>query len=184
MTVRGQGLFHDGVGVRVRAQEIDDGELSQLGRSLVAQAKIVHSGRCIIGTSDSGLGGHELIEAGSAQETSMQLHLDLGVVVLGRSTGWGGGARDEKARSIHLPMEVLELRVETERSAVLLLLPLLQREVGRGAVTESLDSELMSTLTRARQGTTDVEHEFVLLGWMRCEGIDAVGVVDDLALPA
>lgn len=130
LTVRGQGLFDDGIGVLVRAQEIDDRELTQLGRTLVAQAKLVHSGRCLVSASDSGLGGHEPVEAGSAQETSVQLHLDLGVVVDGSPTVCLGGAREEKARSVHLSLEVLELRVEVESSAVLLLLSLLQRGVG------------------------------------------------------
>lgn len=132
LTVRGQGLFDDGIGVLVRAQEIDDRELTQLGRSLVAQGKLAHSGRCLVSTSDGGLGGHELVEAGSAQETSVQLHLVPGVVVDDIPTVClaGRGAREEKARSVHLSLEVLELRVEVERCPVLLLISLLQRGVG------------------------------------------------------
>lgn len=94
---------------------------------------------------------------------------DLSWTVNGNSVGDVVGrlrAGVELAGCFDLPLTVEQLSVEAKGSAVLMLIPFLQRAIGFRAILERLHRELVATIFfRAR--TTHTQHKLVLIRGMR-----------------
>ena len=192
--VLGESLLHDGLGVLLvnEVQEVDEGEGAH---GDVADGEGFHTTYEILSPRLR----HPVEEAVAAEQSPLQVHpvLHLGppasllfveLLVFHRKTtshrvgGLGRGV--EEGDRVDPPLTILQLRVEAESRAVLLLVPSAQRGIGGTAVAEVLDHVVRPSFFLVREGSAYKENQLVGLDGMQSQCINGSWVVHDLAVPS